>query len=65
MKILMQKSQRLREKDNKPFTDFYVGWVYEGKAYLVRVFPAFGKDFDKLCAVSVEVPVGELPEKYL
>lgn len=66
MKLLKQKSStRVREKDNKPFTDLYVGWVYQGCPYVVRVRPQFVKDYDKLMAVASEVPAGELLEKYL
>lgn len=65
MKLLKQTSTRLRTKDNKPFVDLFLGWVYQGVAYCVRVNPQFYRDYDKLMAVATEVPQGELPEKYL
>lgn len=65
MKLFKQVSARKREKDNQPYTDLYLGWVYEGVAYCVRVRPQFSRDYDKLIASATEVPQGELPQKYL
>lgn len=65
MKLLKQNSERVRTKDNKPFTDFYLCWTFEGKNYCVRIRPHFYSDMDKLFAVASTVPDGELIEKYM
>lgn len=65
MKLLRQESERKRSKDDKPFTDFYLCWVYNDKSYAVRIRPHFYSDLDKLIALSELVPAGELVEKYI
>ena len=65
MKLLKQTSKRLRERDNKPFMDYYLTWVFEGKTYAVRIRPQFVRDYDKLYALSDTVPEGELLDKYI
>lgn len=66
MKLLKQKSlDRIREKDNRPWIDLYLGWTYKGQPYLVRIRPQFGSEYSELVAVAEEVPSGELLEKYL
>lgn len=62
MKLLMTPCPRDGFKD---YHDYYLAWVYEGKTYLVRVRPVFGKDNDKLHATAQYVPLGEMLEKYV
>lgn len=64
MVLLKQPSKNVDEK-GRPYTDLYLGWVYEGRPYVVRVHHVFACDFDKLLAVAQLVPQGEMLEKYL
>lgn len=65
MKLFKQHSKRLNPKVNAPYVDLYLGWVYQGHNFVVRVCPTFNHDYDKLIATAQEVPPGELIEKYM
>lgn len=52
-------------RDGSRYVDLNLCWQYQGKTYVVRVRPCFGKDNDKLIAIAEPLPSGELPEKYL
>lgn len=52
-------------KKRNDYTDFYLGWVFDGKKYFVRVKPVFAHDLDKFYANSVDVPNGDDLNKYL
>lgn len=62
MVLLKAKATRQGYED---YTDLFLGWVYEGKRYIVRVRPVFGCDNDKLIAAATQVEPGEPMEKYL
>lgn len=64
-RLFKQKSTRVRNTDNRPFVDFYIGWVYEGRPYVVRVRPQFNNEYELLLASAEDVPNGEPIEKYL
>ena len=66
VKVFKQKSStRFREKDNRPFVDFYISWTYNSQPYAIKIKPQFASDYDKLFAMAEEVPAGELIDKYL
>lgn len=52
-------------RNGADYTDLYATWTYQGKVYLVRVRPVFGRDNDKLMAIAEEVPTGEVVQKYI
>lgn len=53
LKLIKQESpNRLRDKDKKPYIDFYLTWDYQGQEYQVRVKPQFVRDYDKLFAIA-------------
>lgn len=64
MTLLKTLSERLDNK-GKPFIDYYLGWRENGKVNLVRVRPQFYRDHYYLGLVAVDVPSGEVLEKYI
>lgn len=64
MKLFKQESDRLNDK-GKPFDDLFLGWVYDGKTYVVKVQPRFACDYSLLFSVAEELPKGEIVAKYL
>lgn len=43
-------------KNDKYFVDYYLGWLFDGKTYLVRVNATFRKDFPMLFSQAVDMP---------
>ena len=52
-------------RDGEKYVDLNLCWQYNGKTYLVRVRPVFGRDNDKLIAIAQNLTEGEMLEKYL
>lgn len=64
MTLLKTTSGRL-DNSGRPWIDYYLGYVYEGHVYLVRVKPQFARDYVLMFANAVNVPSGEKLENYV
>lgn len=64
MTLLKQVSKRFDNK-GRPYTDYFLCWIYQGRLYWVRVEPSFFKDNKFFWASAIEVPLGESFQKYV